>query len=147
MSLVYIIAFFSEWIGVCFGWLFGDYTYGDSLGFKLDGVPIIMGANWLLLCLVSRELVGKLFSNNFLIIITSSFLMVLIDVLMEPLSNQLDFWSWKNNVIPFSNYIDWFLVAILNQTIFSYLDYKSDMFFWSLGYITILILFFFSFYI
>ncbi len=147
ISLVYIIAFFSEWIGVCFGWLFGDYTYGDSLGFKFDGVPVIMGANWLLLCLVSRELVGKLFSNNLLIIITSSFLMVLIDVLMEPLSNQLDFWSWKNNIIPFSNYVDWFLVAILNQTIFLYLDYKIDMFSWSLGYISILILFFFSFYI
>ena len=57
------------------------------------------------------------------------------------------YWSWKNNIIPFSNYVDWFLVAILNQTIFSYLDYKSDMFSWSLGYITILILFFFSFYI
>ena len=134
-------------IGVCFGWLFGDYTYGDSLGFKLDGVPIIMGANWLLLCLVSRDLVGKLFSNNFLIIMTSSLLMVLIDVVMEPLSNQLDFWSWKNDIIPFSNYVDWFLVAILNQTIFTYLDYKSNMFSWSLGYITILILFFFSFYI
>ena len=61
MSLVYIIAFLSEWIGVCSGLLYGDYTYGDSLGFKLDGVPIIMGGNWLLLCLVSRELVGKLF--------------------------------------------------------------------------------------
>jgi putative membrane protein len=147
MSLVYGIAFFSEWIGVCFGWLFGDYTYGGSLGFKLDGVPIIMGANWLLLCLVSRDLVAKLFSNNYLIIITSSLLMVLIDVIMEPLSNQLDFWSWKNNLIPFSNYVDWFLVAILNQTIFSYLDYKLDMFSWSLGYISILIFFFFSFYI
>tara|TARA_Y100000768_G_C23948131_1_gene668686 strand:- start:726 stop:1349 length:624 start_codon:yes stop_codon:yes gene_type:complete len=147
MSLVYIIAFLSEWIGVCSGLLYGDYTYGDSLGFKLDGVPIIMGGNWLLLCLVSRELVGKLFSNKFVIIIASSFLMVLIDILMEPLSNQLDFWSWKNNIIPFSNYVDWFLVALLNQTVFSYLDYKTNMFSWSLGYITILILFFFSFYI
>tara|TARA_Y100000992_G_C21170563_1_gene445679 strand:+ start:54 stop:677 length:624 start_codon:yes stop_codon:yes gene_type:complete len=147
MSLVYIIAFLSEWIGVCSGLLYGDYTYGDSLGFKLDGVPIIMGGNWLLLCLVSRELVGKLFSNKFVIIIVSSFLMVLIDILMEPLSNQLDFWSWKNNIIPFSNYVDWFLVALLNQTVFSYLDYKTNMFSWSLGYITILILFFFSFYI
>ncbi len=147
MSLVYIIAFLSEWIGVCSGLLYGDYTYGDSLGFKLDGVPIIMGGNWLLLCLVSRELVGKLFSNKFMIIIASSFLMVLIDILMEPLSNQLDFWSWKNNIIPFSNYVDWFLVALLNQTVFSYLDYKTNMFSWSLGYITILILFFFSFYI
>ena len=147
MSLVYLIAFLSEWIGVCSGLLYGDYTYGDSLGFKLDGVPIIMGGNWLLLCLVSRELVGKLFSNKFVIIIASSFLMVLIDILMEPLSNQLDFWSWKNNIIPFSNYVDWFLVALLNQTVFSYLDYKTNMFSWSLGYITILILFFFSFYI
>ena len=147
MSLVYIIAFLSEWIGVCSGWLYGDYTYGDSLGFKLDDVPIIMGGNWLLLSLISRELVGKFFSNKSLIIIASSFLMVLIDILMEPLSNQLDFWSWKNNIIPFSNYVDWFLVALLNQTIFSYLDYKTNMFSWSLGYITILILFFFSFYI
>ena len=44
--LVYLITFFSEWIGVNYGWLFGSYEYGDSLGFKIDGVPIIMGANW-----------------------------------------------------------------------------------------------------
>ena len=145
--LVYLITFFSEWIGVNYGWLFGSYEYGDSLGFKIDGVPIIMGANWLLLGLVCRDVVKKIITNHWLIIILSAFLMVLIDTLIEPLSNRLDFWTWKNNIIPFSNYKDWFLIALLNQYIFSFLKFKKDMFFWSLGYIIILVLFFISFYL
>ena len=145
--LVYLITFFSEWIGVNYGWLFGSYEYGDSLGFKIDGVPIIMGANWLLLGLVCRDVVKKIITNHWLIIILSALLMVLIDTLIEPLSNRLDFWTWKNNIIPFSNYKDWFLIALLNQYIFSFLKFKKDMFFWSLGYIIILVLFFISFYL
>lgn len=145
--LVYLITFFSEWIGVNYGWLFGSYEYGDSLGFKIDGVPIIMGANWLLLGLVCRDVVKKIITNHWLIIILSALLMVLIDTLIEPLSNQLDFWTWKNNIIPFSNYKDWFLIALLNQYIFSFLKFKKDVFFWSLGYLIILVLFFISFYL
>ena len=145
--LVYLITFFSEWIGVNYGWLFGSYEYGDSLGFKIDGVPIIMGANWLLLGLVCRDVVKKIITNHWLVIILSALLMVLIDTLIEPLSNRLDFWTWKNNIIPFSNYKDWFLIALLNQYIFSFLKFKKDMFFWSLGYIIILVLFFISFYL
>ena len=145
--LVYLITFFSEWIGVNYGWLFGSYEYGDSLGFKIDGVPIIMGANWLLLGLVCRDVVKKIISNHWLIIIVSALLMVLIDTLIEPLSNRLDFWTWKNNIIPFSNYKDWFLIALLNQYIFSFLKFKKDMFFWSLCYIIVLVLFFVSFFL
>jgi len=145
--LVYLITFFSEWIGVNYGWLFGSYQYGDSLGFKIDGVPLIMGANWLLLGLVCRDVVKKIITNHWLIIIFSALLMVLIDTLIEPLSNRLDFWTWKNNIIPFSNYKDWFLIALLNQYIFSFLKFKKDMFFWSFGYIIILVLFFISFYL
>ena len=145
--LVYLITFSSEWIGVNFGWLFGSYEYGASLGFKIDGVPIIMGANWLLLGLVCRDVVKKIITNHWLIIILSALLMVLIDTLIEPLSNRLDFWIWKNNIIPFSNYKDWFLIALLNQYLFSFLKFKKDMFFWSLGYIIILVLFFISFYL
>jgi len=145
--LVYLITFFSEWIGVNYGWLFGSYQYGDSLGFKIDGVPLIMGANWLLLGLVCRDVVKKIIANHWLIIIFSALLMVLIDTLIEPLSNRLDFWTWKNNIIPFSNYKDWFLIALLNQYIFSFLKFKKDMFFWSFGYIIILVLFFISFYL
>jgi putative membrane protein len=146
MLLVYLISFFSEWIGVCFGYLFGDYIYGNSLGYKLDGVPLVIGANWLLLCLVSRDVVSRVFSNKLIIIVLSSILMVSIDFLIEPLSNSLDFWTWNNNTIPFSNYVDWFLIALLNQSLFSFLSHKKDMFSWSLSYLIILVLFFLTFY-
>ena len=144
---VYSIGFFAEWIGVRFGWLFGSYKYGDSLGWKFDGVPLVIGANWLLLCLISRDITSKIFEKRILIIIFSSILMVIIDFLIEPLSESLDFWKWENNTIPISNYIDWFLIALLNQTLFSFLDFKKDMFYWSLIYMIILILFFLTFYL
>ena len=78
--LVYIITFFSEWIGVNYGLLFGSYSYGNSLGFKIGGVPLLIGLNWVLLALVSRQISSKLLSNKWLVIFVSAILKVLIDV-------------------------------------------------------------------
>ena len=145
--LVYIITFFSEWIGVNYGWLFGSYVYGESLGFKIGGVPLLIGANWLLLALVSREICNKWISNKWLVFLLSSSIMVFIDVLIEPLSSRLNFWSWDNGEIPFSNYRDWFIIAFINQWILSYLKIDKELFIWSLSYLLILVFFFGSFYL
>ena len=144
---VYIITFFSEWIGVNYGWLFGSYSYGNSLGFKIGGVPLLIGLNWVLLALVSRQISSKLFSSKWLVIFVSAILMVLIDVIIEPLSGNLDFWYWENSTIPLSNYRDWFLVAVLNQWLLSFVKTNNKMFFWSLGHVGVLVIFFASFYI
>ena len=145
--LVYIITFFSEWIGVNYGWLFGSYSYGNSLGFKIGGVPLLIGLNWVLLALVSRQISSKLFSNKWLVIFVSAILMVLIDVIIEPLSGNLDFWYWEMSTIPLSNYRDWFLVAVLNQWLLSFVKTNNKMFFWSLGHVGVLVIFFASFYV
>ena len=145
--LVYIITFFSEWIGVNYGWLFGSYSYGNSLGFKIGGVPLLIGLNWVLLALVSRQISSKLLSNKWSVIFVSAILMVLIDVIIEPLSGNLDFWYWEMSTIPLSNYRDWFLVAVLNQWLLSFLKTNNKMFFWSLGHVGVLVIFFASFYI
>ena len=145
--LVYIITFFSEWIGVNYGWLFGSYSYGNSLGFKIGGVPLLIGLNWVLLALVSRQISSKLFSSKWLVIFVSAILMVLIDVIIEPLSGNLDFWYWENSTIPLSNYRDWFLVAVLNQWLLSFVKTNNKMFFWSLGHVGVLVIFFASFYV
>tara|TARA_Y100000992_G_scaffold114659_1_gene74948 strand:- start:22 stop:645 length:624 start_codon:yes stop_codon:yes gene_type:complete len=145
--LVYIITFFSEWIGVNYGWLFGSYIYGNSLGFKIGGVPLLIGLNWVLLALVSRQISSKLFSSKWLVIFVSAILMVLIDVIIEPLSGNLDFWYWEMSTIPLSNYRDWFLVAVLNQWLLSFVKTNNKMFFWSLGHVGVLVIFFASFYI
>ena len=145
--LVYVITFFSEWIGVNYGWLFGSYSYGNSLGFKIGGVPLLIGLNWVLLALVSRQISSKLLSNKWLIILVSAFLMVFIDIIIEPLSGNLDFWYWEMNIIPLSNYRDWFLVAVINQWFLSFVKTNNKMFIWSIGHVSVLVIFFLSFYI
>ncbi|MBK9792799.1 MAG: carotenoid biosynthesis protein [Sphingobacteriales bacterium] len=39
--------------------------------------------------------------------------MTLLDVFIEPVAIRLDFWQWQNNVIPFQNYVAWYLISFL----------------------------------
>tara|TARA_B100001939_G_scaffold177582_1_gene153040 strand:- start:138 stop:773 length:636 start_codon:yes stop_codon:yes gene_type:complete len=139
---VFVISYTAEFLGVNYQILFGDYSYGRSLGVKLFEVSLIIGCNWLLLALISQALIKRIFSNSWLIIIFSSLLMVLIDIYIEPVAPLLDFWEFKENVVPFSNYRDWFIIALIIQFILSYRNTHVNMFNWSLGYLIILVLFF-----
>ena len=139
---IFVIGYTAEFLGVNYQILFGDYSYGRSLGVKLFEVSLIIGCNWLLLALISQALIKRIFSNGWLIIIFSSLLMVLIDIYIEPVAPLLDFWEFKENIVPFSNYRDWFMVALIIQFILSYRNTHVNMFNWSLGYLIILVLFF-----
>lgn len=139
---VFIIGYTAEFLGVNYQILFGDYDYGRSLGVKLFDVSLIIGCNWLLLALISQALIKKIVINRWLIIIFSSLLMVLIDLYIEPVAPLLDFWEFKENLVPFSNYRDWFMVALIIQFILSFRNTQVNMFNWSLGYLIILVLFF-----
>ena len=139
---IFVIGYTAEFLGVNYQILFGDYSYGRSLGIKLFEVSLIIGCNWLLLALISQALIKRIFSNGWLIIIFSSLLMVFIDIYIEPVAPLLDFWEFKENIVPFSNYRDWFMVALIIQFILSYRNTQVNMFNWSLGYLIILVLFF-----
>ena len=139
---IFVIGYTAEFLGVNYQILFGDYSYGRSLGIKLFEVSLIIGCNWLLLALISQALIKRIFSNGWLIIIFSSLLMVFIDIYIEPVAPLLDFWEFKENIVPFSNYRDWFVVALIIQFILSYRNTQVNMFNWSLGYLIILVLFF-----
>ena len=139
---IFVIGYTAEFLGVNYQFLFGDYSYGRSLGVKLFEVSLIIGCNWLLLALISQALIKRIFSNGWLIIIFSSLLMVFIDIYIEPVAPLLDFWEFKENIVPFSNYRDWFMVALIIQFILSYRNTQVNMFKWSLGYLIILVLFF-----
>ena len=141
-ALVFFIGYTAEFLGVNYQILFGDYSYGRSLGVKLFDVSLIIGCNWLLLALISKALIKKIVVNRWLVIIFSSLLMVLIDLYIEPVAPLLDFWEFKENLVPFSNYRDWFIVALIIQFILSYRNTQVNMFYWSLGYLIILVLFF-----
>ncbi len=121
VSLAFIIGFGSELIGVHTGLLFGEYSYGANLGIKFLDVPLIIGINWAVLAITSSSLSEKLTKNLWIKVIINSLLMVLFDFIMEPVAMKSDFWSWENDVIPFYNYVCWFLVAIVLQVIYLFL--------------------------
>ena len=108
-----MIGFFIEVFGVYSGLLFGEYHYGKTLGFQLLGVPLIIGVNWVLLVVSSFAVSSYFVSNSILKVVLSSFIMVLLDFMIEPVAIRLDFWHWQSGIIPLQNYLMWFLVAII----------------------------------
>ena len=52
LLICYTVGLSAEIIGVNFGFLFGQYQYGSTLGIKWMGVPLIIGINWCLFCLL-----------------------------------------------------------------------------------------------
>ena len=105
----------AEWIGVHFGVLFGSYSYGENLGPKIDGIPILIGVNWALLTFITWSIATYLSKNNLLQLFLGASLMVLLDFFMEQNASRFNFWSFEGNIVPLKNYICWFLLALLFQ--------------------------------
>jgi putative membrane protein len=113
----YIIGFAAEWIGVHTGYLFGNYSYGDALGPKLDAIPLLIGINWYLLAMSSHWLVAKLKQSLLVSVTIGAGLMTGVDILIEPVAVDLGFWTWQNGTIPWTNYLGWFLISLPMQWI------------------------------
>ena len=113
LSGVIIATYLVEYIGVHSGLLFGDYNFGSGLGYKLFGVPLVIGLFWFLIALSAWQTVsfGRLDKiNRFLL---AGGLVVLMDVLLEQFAAKYDLWAWMGGGIPIYNYVCWFLLSQL----------------------------------
>ncbi len=126
VTILFALGFLVEVIGVSTGVLFGEYTYGSTLGFKLFETPLMIGVNWILLSLASFGISSFFLKKQLLIILLSSLLMVLMDVLIEPIAISLDFWTWALGDIPLQNYVMWFFVSLIMNALMSFNRLKID---------------------
>jgi uncharacterized membrane protein len=110
--LCFTVGFAAEWIGVHTGYLFGDYAYGDVLGMKVDGIPLLIGVNWYLLSYVTSSFVRRFKWSVWPSAILGAALMTGIDFLIEPVAIREGFWHWNSVGIPWTNYACWFLVSL-----------------------------------
>lgn len=115
--VTFIFGFGFEVIGVKTGVIFGEYAYGETLGLKMLDVPLVIGLNWVILIYMTRAAATKFFKSEVLIILFSSLMMVVLDLLIEPVAIRFDFWQWEANHIPLQNYIGWFALSVLIQFI------------------------------
>ena len=127
ISVLFLIGFFVEVIGVHSGLLFGEYHYGKTLGFQFLEVPLIIGVNWVLLVVSSFAVSSYFVSNSIFKVVLSSIIMVLLDLMIEPVAIRLDFWHWQAEVIPLQNYLMWFLVALLMNWILTFNRFKFNV--------------------
>ena len=120
----YTFAFFAftigmtvEWIGVHTGLLFGDYFYGENLGFKIVEVPFIIGINWLMLTMISASVAQYAKFHWLIKSVLAALLMLVLDLLIEPVAIKSDYWTW-NGEIPISNFVTWFIIALVLQLVY-----------------------------
>jgi bisanhydrobacterioruberin hydratase len=110
---IYFTGFLIEAIGVNSGKIFGAYQYGDSLGFKIAETPLIIGINWLFLVYASSSVLERFKIKSIYKIFIASGIMLVYDFVLEQLAPQIDMWHWKNEWVPFQNYIAWFVISIV----------------------------------
>jgi putative membrane protein len=121
-----LIGFLAELIGVQTGLPFGEYTYGESLGPKWWGVPLVIGVNWFLVAVGSQALLRLRTNDIWIRTIGAALVMVGFDLLVEPVAIQIDFWHWSGGEIPLQNYAGWLLVGLIIQAVFAVVFKKEE---------------------
>ena len=125
--LIFWTGIFVEFLGVNYGLLFGEYSYGRNLGPKLFGVPFLIGMNWVILTTISGSISNRICKGRKIpSILVGSLLMLFIDFFIEPVAPTLDFWEFKDSIVPLSNYSGWLITGLLTQSFYQLLfKYKE----------------------
>ena len=139
----FVIGMGVEMIGVHTGHLFGSYQYGNHMGAKFNAVPWLIGLNWFVLMFCCGVVMTKLHhwikmqyeANGFSmsplmeklsLVFDGASIALFYDWLMEPVAMKLGFWEWKDGIIPFYNYLCWFLISMFLLWVFSKLKFNRE---------------------
>lgn len=125
-GITFLSGFFIELLGIKTGLIFGSYSYGNTLGFKIAGVPFIIGINWLILVYSVGVICNKLNISLFFKSLLGAAMLVILDFFMEPVAIRHDFWHWNALTIPTQNYIAWFITGFLLLLIFYRSSFEKD---------------------
>lgn len=111
--VIFLAGFFIEVAGVNTGMIFGEYSYGKTLGIQVWNTPLIIGVNWLILIYSCRVLTAKYIGNRWWRYLAGAAILVIYDIVLEPAAIRLEMWSWAGGDIPLQNYAGWFLSSVI----------------------------------
>ena len=142
---IFFVGMIAEILGVQYGLIFGNYDYGNNLGLKLLGVPILIGFNWVVLTVICGSISHKIFKKSkILAVIFGVVLMLIVDLTLEPIAPALDYWEFSGSKAPLQNYIGWGITSLITQTLYQYF-YKNKEFIFSFNLFVAQFLFFLGF--
>ena len=116
--LIILFSFGIEYVGVNYGYLFGDYKYGSILGFKYYHVPVIIPLTWAMLSIAARSLINLVTNQYVISALLSAIVITAYDFLLELVAVRFGWWWWANGEIPIFNYVCWFIFSFIFQLLF-----------------------------
>lgn len=108
-----LMGFFIEVVGVKTGAVFGLYFYGDALGPKVLDTPLLISINWLFLTYAAYSISQRVSERWYVQVLLTPTLMLLYDLVLEQIAPLMDMWSWENSVVPFKNYLAWWVIGLV----------------------------------
>ena len=120
LAFIFLGGFLVEYVGVNTGLLFGEYAYGEELGWKIGGVPYVLGLNWYCVVAAAAHLINHYWEDRPLLAKAAlvGLFCVAMDYLIEPVAIAYDFWSWGGGDIPVFNYICWGVFATIFAAVY-----------------------------
>ena len=90
------------------------------------GVPLIIGINWCVLVFICATIASTFSNILFQKACIGTFLMLFLDLLIEPVAPALDFWKFQEGIAGLHNYLGWAVVAFPLQIVFAKWNIKLD---------------------
>jgi len=59
-------------------------------------------------------------------VIVGAVVLVLLDVLIEPIAMRFGYWQWANLIVPVENYLGWFIISGLVLGIFEAFKFEKQ---------------------
>jgi putative membrane protein len=126
LVFTFVFTFSVEAAGVATGLVFGSYRYGETLGPKLLGVPLVIGLVWCLVVTGAIFLSLRLSKRRAVALFLVPLLCVAFDIVLERGAVFLGYWTWGGagglaDPVPLHNYAAWAAVSYLLTAAFLWL--------------------------
>ena len=124
--ILFLIGFVTEFLGVNYGYIFGNYAYGSNLGYKIGGVPVMICVNWVILTITTADVSSYIHKNIWIRSLVGAFLMTLLDVVIEVSAPRFDFWEFEGGSVPIQNYTGWYAVSLFAHYVYQKNKVNTD---------------------
>ncbi|MEA3486878.1 MAG: carotenoid biosynthesis protein [Thermodesulfobacteriota bacterium] len=145
VSLVFIITFTAEALGVNFGLIFGRYYYTEALGIQVGGVPLLAALAWQPILYAAYCVTDILIpspsadrSDSLLrrlpyyvgAAVVGALLTTAWDMMIDPFAVSQGYWVWLDggpyvpyleSGVPISNYLGWLGTAFVCQLMYRFI--------------------------
>jgi putative membrane protein len=103
-----------EVLGVATGFPFGSYAYGDGLGLRVAGVPLVIPLAWAMFA-YPAHCVGLRLGHR---VLAAGWGLAAWDLFLDPQMVHEGYWRWDDpspaiNGIPLTNHLAWLVVALV----------------------------------